>query len=432
MSEQILDSVKARYGAVAESSLTNEHAGVQAVAEAFGYSVQELTSIPAAANMGLSCGNPTATAHLKPGEVVVDLGSGGGLDVFLAASKVGPQGRAIGIDMTEAMIERAKTNAQSGGYTNVEFHLATIDKLPLADASVDCVISNCVLNLAPDKPAVFREIFRVLKPGGRLAVSDIALKSELPQDVANNLAAYVGCIAGAIPIETYREELRKAGFAFVEIVDSGADLNAYAKVEDQAGCCSPAMNASSPFSVVGDACCTPAPTSVHQDLTSLLSTYDVNAAAASVKVYALKPGARELRRDSVQRFIFACVHNAGRSQMSAAFFNQLADPAKAQAISAGTQPAAHVHPVVVDAMHEVGIDLSSAQPQKLTAELAQGAEMLITMGCGDECPYVPGLRRDDWPLPDPRGQTVEAVRVVREEIRRRIQVLVAAEGLART
>ena len=158
MSEQLLDSVRSKYGAVAESTLSNDHAGVQAVAEAFGYTAEELTSIPAEANMGLSCGNPTATAHLRPGEVVVDLGSGGGLDVFLAAKKVGPTGRAIGIDMTTAMIERARANAQAGSYTNVEFYEGTIDQIPLPDASVDCVISNCVLNLAPDKPAVFREI----------------------------------------------------------------------------------------------------------------------------------------------------------------------------------------------------------------------------------------------------------------------------------
>jgi arsenite methyltransferase len=237
--------------------------------------------------MGLSCGNPTATAHLRPGEVVVDLGSGGGLDVFLAAKMVGPEGRAIGIDMTPAMIERARANQASAGYTNVEFHQSTIDHIPLPDASVDCVISNCVLNLAPDKSAVFREIIRVLKPGGRLAVSDIALKGELPEAIARSMAAYVGCIAGAIRIDDYRAGLLATGFEHVEIVNSGSDLNAYAKVENQSGCCSPAMAESS--------CCSPAPdtgsATLHAELSDLLSKYDVNAAAASVKVYAIKPKA---------------------------------------------------------------------------------------------------------------------------------------------
>jgi SAM-dependent methyltransferase len=292
MSEQLLESVKSKYGAVAESSLSSEHAGVKAVAEAFGYTPEELTSIPAAANMGLSCGNPTATAHIRRGEVVVDLGSGGGLDVFLAAEMVGPKGRAIGIDMTPAMIGRAQENAVAGGYQNVEFYLSTIDRIPLPDASVDCVISNCVLNLAPDKPAVFREMARVIKPGGRVAVSDIALKHELPEAVAQSIAAYVGCIAGAIKIDDYREGLRAAGFEHVEIVDSGADLNAYAKIENQAGCCSPVMDTSNPLQVIEEPCCTPtsAPAaSLHEELTRLLSQHDINAAAASVKVYAIKP-----------------------------------------------------------------------------------------------------------------------------------------------
>ena len=142
---------------------------------------------------------------------------------------------------------------------------------------MDCVISNCVINLAPDKPAVFREIARVLKPGGRLAVSDIALKGELPEAIASSLAAHVGCISGAIAIDTYRRELLKAGFEFVEIVESGSDLNAYAKIENQSGCCSPAMTSGQPET-----------TRLHEDLSSLLSMYDVNQAAASVKVYALK------------------------------------------------------------------------------------------------------------------------------------------------
>jgi arsenite methyltransferase len=282
---EILDSVRSKYGAVAESTLSSNHEGVKAVAEAFGYSTEELMSIPAEANMGLSCGNPTTTAHLRPGEVVVDLGSGGGLDVFLASKMVGPQGRAIGIDMTPAMIERARANATAGAYTNVEFYQSTIDQIPVPDASVDCVISNCVLNLAPDKSAVFVEIARVLKPGGRVAVSDIALKGELPEAIARSMAAYVGCIGGAIRIEDYRAGLLAAGFEHVEIVDSGADLNAYAKVVNQSGCCSPAMAEGS--------CCSPAPdtSTLHAELSDLLSKYDVNAAAASVKVYAIKPKA---------------------------------------------------------------------------------------------------------------------------------------------
>jgi arsenite methyltransferase len=295
MAEQILESVRSKYGAVAESSLSSDDAGVRAVAEAFGYTAEELTSIPAEANMGLSCGNPTATAHIKKGEVVVDLGSGGGLDVFLASKMVGPEGRAIGIDMTPAMLERARANAKAGGYTNVEFYQSTIDQIPLPDASVDCVISNCVLNLAPDKPAVFREIARVLKPGGRVAVSDIALKRELPEAVAKSVAAYVGCIAGAILIDDYRNGLLAAGFEHVEIVDSGADLNAYATLEGETGCCSAKTDASNPLQIIEESCCSPSPSasdSLHDDLKTLLSHFDVNGAAASVKVYAVKPAVK--------------------------------------------------------------------------------------------------------------------------------------------
>src|SRR5690349_5557619 len=224
MSDVVERAVKSKYGAVALSGLSSDHAGVCAVAEAFGYTPEELASIPAEANMGLSCGNPTATARLRPGEVVVDLGCGGGLDVFLAAARVGPTGKAIGIDMTPEMLALARRNAARGSdgqpITNVEFHQAAIDQLPLPDDSVDCVISNCVINLAPDKPAVLREIARVLKPGGRLAVSDIALKKPLPPEIGNDVMAYIGCIAGAILIEDYRRILVDAGFAHVEVVDS--------------------------------------------------------------------------------------------------------------------------------------------------------------------------------------------------------------------
>ena len=292
MSKVIEQVVKSKYGAVARIGLSTEHSGVRAVAEAFGYSPEELASIPSEANMGLSCGNPTATANLRPGEVVVDLGCGGGLDVFLAAAKVGPTGRAIGIDMTTEMLELARQNAARGndgkGYPNVEFHQATIDKLPLAAGSVDCVISNCVINLAQDKPAVFREIARVLKPGGRLAVSDIALKKPLPAEIGQDLMAYVGCIAGAIPIEDYRRQLHEAGFASVEVIDTGADLNAYAKVENQGGCCSPPASG---LPVVDTGCCSAqhVDDSLHRRLLELLRRYDVNDFAASVRVFAVKP-----------------------------------------------------------------------------------------------------------------------------------------------
>jgi arsenite methyltransferase len=294
---EVTAAVREKYGAVAQSTLSGEQAGVRAVAEAFGYSAEELASIPAGANMGLSCGNPTAMASLRPGEVVVDLGCGGGLDVFLAAQRVGPTGRAIGIDMTPAMIERARQNAATAGgggrpVTNVEFHLAAIDRMPLADGSVDVVISNCVINLAPDKPAVFREIARILKPSGRLAVSDIALKKPLPPDLGQDLMAYIGCIAGAIPIEEYRRGLVEAGLRHVQVVDSGADLNAYAKVENTSGCCTPAEPPSGGLPITaGSTCCTPtAPATVHAGLAELLSRYDVNEYAASVKVLAVKQG----------------------------------------------------------------------------------------------------------------------------------------------
>jgi SAM-dependent methyltransferase len=270
-------AIKTKYGQTAQSGLSTRDAGTAAVAAAFGYSADELSSIPAEANMGLSCGNPTAMASIKPGEVVVDLGSGGGLDVFLAAAKVGPTGRAIGIDMTPEMVTLAWKNAVKAGIENVEFHLARIERMPLPDASVDVVVSNCVINLAPDKDAVFREIARVLKPGGRLAVSDIALKKPLPREVEQDVMAVVGCIAGAIPIDAYREKLAKAGFADVVVVDANADLNAYAKVDGQVACCSP------PTLTTG------ADATVHAGLKRLLDGFDVNAHAASVKVFAVKP-----------------------------------------------------------------------------------------------------------------------------------------------
>lgn len=296
------DLVKEKYGDTAQSGLSSQHDSVRAVAQAFGYSAEELASIPAEANMGLSCGNPLATAHLKPGEVVVDLGSGGGLDVFLAARQVGPSGKAIGIDMTPQMLELARANAVKGGYQNVEFLEGQIDAIPLPDSTADIVISNCVVNLAPDKNQVFREIFRVLKPGGRVAISDIALKQDLPDELAQSAAALVGCIAGAIPIAEYERGLKAAGFSEVAVVDTGADLMAYAQIEGAAACCSPpaastsccepspaaASSCCAPPTPPASACCAPAPKPIHEDLGELLRQYDVNAYAASVKIFAVK------------------------------------------------------------------------------------------------------------------------------------------------
>jgi len=292
MAESIVGTVREKYAGVAESELSGAHAGVAAVARAFGYSAEELAALPAEVNMGLSCGNPTAFANLRPGEVVVDLGCGGGIDVLLAALKVGPTGRAIGIDMTPEMIARARAAAAKpvAGRVleNVEFHLSTIDHLPLPDDSVDCLVSNCVINLAPDKKAVFREMYRVLKPGGRVAVSDIALKKPLPEALARDVAAYVGCIAGALSFDEYQNDLRAAGFREVQIIDARKDLNAYAMVEGQTGCCSPAANTGG-LPVITE-CCTPAEPSVHGRLAELMRQYDINEYAASVYVYALKAG----------------------------------------------------------------------------------------------------------------------------------------------
>lgn len=279
----MIDEVRDQYAGVAKGALSNESSAVRSIASAFGYSADELNQLPAEANMGLSCGNPLALAGIREGEVVVDLGCGGGMDVFLAARRVGSSGRVIGIDMTTEMLQRARAGQQKLGLTNVEFRQSTIDQLPLSDNSVDCVISNCVINLVPDKLAVFREIWRVLKPGGRVALSDIALKQELPGEVKQSVEAYVGCISGAILIDNYRSLLEQAGFASVVVTDTGSDLNAYAMASD-GGCCG------------GGSCGTEADPaqgksdekSLHDGLASIMQAFDANAYAASVRVHALK------------------------------------------------------------------------------------------------------------------------------------------------
>ena len=236
MSETLINAVKDKYGSVATSGLSSDHQGVKAVAEAFGYTPEELASIPAEANMGLSCGNPTAISSLKDGDVVLDLGSGGGFDAFIAGSKVGPTGHVIGVDMTAEMLAKARRNIapyrKRTGFDNVEFRLGEIEHLPVADTSVDVVISNCVINLSPDKPQVWREIARVLKPGGRVAVSDLALLKPLPAGVRELAEALVGCVAGAVLVDETRRMMREAGLTDIELVSRPGFVQAKADWND--------------------------------------------------------------------------------------------------------------------------------------------------------------------------------------------------------
>lgn len=191
----------------------------QDISKKIGYSEEDIKAVPEGANLGLGCGNPVAIASLKEGETVLDLGSGAGFDCFLAADKVGKKGRVIGIDMTPEMVDKARENIQKEKYKNVEFRLGEIENLPVADSSVDIIISNCVINLAPDKKKVFMEAFRVLRPGGRMIISDIVLLKELPSNIKNSVEAYVGCVSGAVMKDKYLETIKEAGFKEVRIVD---------------------------------------------------------------------------------------------------------------------------------------------------------------------------------------------------------------------
>ena len=191
-----------------------------------GYSVEELEAVPEGANLGLGCGAPLAAARVRPGETVLDLGSGAGFDAFIAARAVGPDGRVIGVDRTPEMVEKATDNARKSGVANVEFRQGYIEDLPVEDNSVDVMISNCVINLSPDKAAVFREAFRVLRPGGRVAVSDIVLTRALPKSIEENMAAYVGCVAGAPLLDDYLGFIRAAGFEEIEIAESRQAVDA--------------------------------------------------------------------------------------------------------------------------------------------------------------------------------------------------------------
>jgi len=269
--EELVARVRERYGAIAEGTnrgccgptVSTACCGAEgAVSALVGYAPADLARVPEGANLGLGCGAPIDHLRLEPGETVLDLGSGGGLDAFLAAKRVGPSGRVIGVDMTPAMLERARRNAEKAGYANVEFREGRLEALPVEDASVDAVTSNCVINLVPDKAAVFREVARVLKPGGRLVISDIVLDGRLPEAIARDVAAYVGCISGAAPREEYLALLTGVGLEGVEIL----------KDEDYIG------------AVVGD---------IPADIRSLLERFGVRVEDVAGKVRSITVRARK-------------------------------------------------------------------------------------------------------------------------------------------
>jgi len=189
------------------------------ISSKIGYSEEELKAVPEGANLGLGCGNPVALSSLREGETVLDLGSGAGFDCFLAANKVGEKGKVIGVDMTPEMVEKANENAKNNNYGNVEFRLGDIEKLPVGDGSIDAVMSNCVINLSPDKGRTFQEAFRVLKPGGRLIISDIVLLQDLPDFIKKSIEAYIGCVSGAMMKDEYLQKIKLAGFQNVRVID---------------------------------------------------------------------------------------------------------------------------------------------------------------------------------------------------------------------
>ncbi|MGP8080134.1 MAG: arsenite methyltransferase [Dehalococcoidales bacterium] len=235
--EEVQKTVRERYGKIAKESVSggcgcgcgspvskispccgNAPDAVGEISKKVGYSEEEIKAVPEGANLGLGCGNPIALASLQEGEVVLDLGSGGGFDCFLASDRVGEKGKVIGVDMTAEMLDKARENARKGGYKNVEFRLGEIENLPGADNYVDVIISNCVINLSNDKKKVFEEAFRVLKPGGRLMVSDIVVLKELPEDIRESIDAYIGCVAGASTKTEYIKAIKAAGFEKVKVI----------------------------------------------------------------------------------------------------------------------------------------------------------------------------------------------------------------------
>ena len=282
--EEVQKTVRERYGKIAKESNSagcgcggpsttskispccgNAPGAVGEISKKVGYSEEEINAVPEGANLGLGCGNPIALASLKAGETVLDLGSGGGFDCFLASERVGAKGKVIGVDMTAEMLDKSRDNARKGGYKNVEFRLGEIENLPAADNSVDVIISNCVINLSNDKPRVFAEAFRVLKPGGRLMVSDIVVLKKLPEYIRESIDAYIGCVAGAITKTEYIKAIKTAGFKKVKVVSE--DIY--------------------PLDLFLD---DPTATSIMADLKiTTEQAKDLSASIASVKVQGIKP-----------------------------------------------------------------------------------------------------------------------------------------------
>ena len=232
--DNLRQQVRDAYGAIARAETCgcgpscctpSENDVAALLAQGIGYSAEETAAVPEGANLGLGCGNPQAIAALKAGETVLDLGSGAGFDAFLAARAVGPAGQVIGVDMTPDMLSKARANAHKGGYANVDFRLGEIEHLPVADATVDVIISNCVINLSPDKAQVFRDAWRVLKPGGRLAISDIVLTADLPPEMRAEVALYTGCVAGAVDVPTLTALIAAAGFTDIRITPKAASAD---------------------------------------------------------------------------------------------------------------------------------------------------------------------------------------------------------------
>ena len=336
------------------------------------YQAAERAELPDAAVLAsLGCGNPTAVAELREGETVLDLGSGGGIDVLLSARRVGPTGHAYGLDMTDEMLDLARRNAADAGAENVEFLKGYIEDVPLPDASVDVIISNCVINLSADKAKVFEEMRRVLRPGGRIGISDVVASDDLTPDERAERGSLVGCIAGALSFGEFRSGLEGVGF------DRDRD-RADARGRRRDG--------------LGDRPCPPT---------------------------RLRPDDDASGDSDVPEVLFVCVHNAGRSQMAAALLEHHAG-GRVRVRSAGTEPSDEIDPNVVAAMAERGLDVAAARPRGLRDDDLRDADVVITMGCGDACPVVPATRYLDWDLPDPAGRPLAEIRPIRDDIERRV------------